>query len=89
LSVQDWWITFWLLILLYVVVSLAFTGLMLWLQGTQKTTLNNDYALWICFATGIMYWITVSIMVYTGERVQFDSAVDEEALLKDSKSSDA
>ena len=62
---------------------------MLWLQGTQKTTLNNDYALWICFAFGIMYWITVSIMVYTGERVHFDAAVDEEALLKDAKSSDA
>ena len=86
----DWWITFGLLIVLYVIVSAIFSGLMLWLQNTQKTTLNNDYALWICFAFGISYWIIVSVMVITGERVQFDSAIDEEELMKKGeKKSDA
>lgn len=80
LSCQDWFITLGLLLVLYAVVSGIFTGMMLWLQNTQKTILNGDYALWICFSFGMMYWIIVTIMVATGERVQFDSAIAEEDL---------
>jgi|TARA_B110000090_G_scaffold187649_1_gene217293 hypothetical protein len=80
LSCQDWFITLGLLLVLYAVVTGIFTGMMLWLQNTQKTILNGDYALWICFSFGMMYWIIVTIMVATGERVQFDSAIAEEDL---------
>ena len=80
LSCQDWFITLGLLLVLYAIVTGIFTGMMLWLQNTQKTILNGDYALWICFSFGMMYWIIVTIMVATGERVQFDSAIAEEDL---------
>ena len=90
LSAVDWFKTLFLLLTLYAVVTGIFTGMMLWLQNTQKTILNSDYALWICFAFGLSYWIIVTIMVATGERVQFDSAIAEEELLKqDTKKSDA
>ena len=90
LSVTDWFITMGLLLFLYALVSAVFTAMMLWLQAEQKTTLNNDYALWICFTFGLAYWIIVTIMVATGERVQFDSALAEEDLLaRDQKQSDA
>ena len=66
--------------ILYAIVTGMFTGLMLWLQDTQLTSLNNDYAFWICFGFGLTYWVTVAVMVATGSRVQFDAALDEEEL---------
>jgi len=76
-----------------VIVSLIFTGFMLWLQSTQKTTLNNDYGQWICFCFGWAYWIIVTIMVKTGSRVDFkdggDKNTDENKPLTEGKQSDA
>ena len=62
---------------LYGIVTGMFTGFMLWIQNTQLSSLNNDYALWICFGFGLSYWTIVAIMVATGTRAQFDAAVDE------------
>ena len=78
LSLCDLGITFCLLITLYAIVTGMFTGFMLWIQSTQLTSLNGDYALWICFGFGLTYWVTVAIMVATGTREHFDLASEEE-----------